>query len=272
MVDDIKKRNVNPKHRDEEYADRYRTAIWLEESDHENPFVETDSYCRGYSLEDLVANVSYPEMLFLMLKGELPTTEQKDLLNKMLVAFCHPGVRNDAVRASILAGVGKTVAPHLLPIGLLVYGGSRTGAGDVESMMRFFSKNKRKTPEEVLLKHPQPVVLGEYYGAADVQAAKLCDWLIVDKEQTPHLAWGRELIAHVQSENAKVGWIKSAVAAALFCDLGIMPKYGVGLLQLMAAPGLLAQGFEHANKPATVLPFVSDENYEIKDEQEAADE
>ena len=45
-----------------------------------------------------------------------------------------------------------------------------------------------------------------------------------------------------------------------------MPKFGVALMQLLAAPGLLAQGVEHANKPVTVLPFVGDENYEIQSE------
>ena len=44
----------------------------------------------------------------------------------------------------------------------------------------------------------------------------------------------------------------------------LMPKFGVALMQLLAAPGLLAQGVEHANKPVTVLPFVGDENYEIQ--------
>lgn len=266
MTDNNNQRNVTVKHRDDKYAERYRTDIWLEESDHSNPFIETQSYCQGYRLEELVANTSYADMLYLMLKGELPSKEQSALLNKILVAFSHPGVRNDAVRASILAGVGKTVPQNVLPIALLVYGGSRTGAGDVTAMMRFYAKNRRKPVADVLIANPEPVVLGEYYGEVDVMAAKLCDWLLGDSEQTPHLHWARALAAAAQQANAKTGLTRASVAAALFCDLGLMPKYGVGLLQLMAAPGLLAQGFEHANKPATVLPFVSDDDYELKAE------
>jgi citrate synthase len=263
MVDRKSERNVTVKHRDEKYADRYRTAIWQEESEHDNPFVDTDAYCRGYRFEDLVANTSYAEMVFLMIKGELPSSSQKALFEKVLVAFSHPGIRNDAVRAAILAGVGKTVPENVLPIATLVFGGSRTGAGDVEKMMRFFAKNKRKLPADVLAVQEQPIVLGQYFGEADVMAAKICAWLMGDEQETPHLHWGKALVAEAQASDANIGWTKASVAAALFCDLGFMPKFGVGLLQMMAAPGLLAQGFEHANKPATVLPFVSDDDYEL---------
>lgn len=266
MVDDKNKRNVSVKHRDEKYADRYRTSIWCEESEHENPFIETDVICQGYRLEDLVAKVSYSEMLFLLIKGELPSAPQKALLDKMLVAFSHPGIRNDAVRASILAGVGKTVPQNVLPIGMLVYGGARTGAGNVELMMRFFAKNKSKSPVDVLAEESQPIVLGEYYGDVDVLATQMCAWLLGTESETPHLHWAKALAMAAQQDDSNIGLTKPSVAAALFCDLGLMPKYGVGLLQLMAAPGLLAQGFEHANKPATVLPFVSDQDYELRSE------
>lgn len=266
MVDDKSKRNVTVKHRDEKYADRYRTSIWCEENEHGNPFVETDALCHGYRLEDLVSKVSYSEMLFLLIKGELPSVSQKKLLDKMLVAFSHPGIRNDAVRASILAGVGKTVPQNVLPVAMLVYGGSRTGAGNVELMMRFFSKNKRKLPADVIAADSLPIVLGEYYGDVDVLAMQMCDWLLGSESETPHLHWAKALATAAQQGGQEVGLSKSSVAAALFCDLGLMPKYGVGLLQLMAGPGLLAQGFEHANKPATVLPFVSDDDYELREE------
>ena len=266
MTDNRNQRNVTVKHRDDKYAERYRTDIWLEESEHSNPFIETQSYCHGYRFEDLVANTSYVDMLYLMLKGELPTDQQSVLLNKLLVAFSHPGVRNDAVRASILAGVGKTVPQNVLTIALLVYGGARTGAGEVTTMMRFYAKNRRKSVDDVLAAHPEPIILGKYYGEADVMAANLCEWLLGDDEQTPHLHWAKALAAAARQGGSNAGLTRPSVAAALFCDLGLMPKYGVALLQLMAAPGLLAQGFEHANKPATVLPFVPDDDYELKAE------
>ena len=40
---------------------------------------------------------------------------------------------------------------------------------------------------------------------------------------------------------------------------------GRSLFQLLAAPGLLAHGLEMANKPLSAMPFVSDDNYHLRD-------
>src|SRR5512145_2904915 len=43
---------------------------------------------RGYPIEQLIGRVRFPEMIWLMLRGELPSREQADLLEAALV----PGV------------------------------------------------------------------------------------------------------------------------------------------------------------------------------------
>ena len=43
---------------------------------------------RGYPIQDLIGKISFPEMIWLMLRGELPTCAQADLLEAALV----PGV------------------------------------------------------------------------------------------------------------------------------------------------------------------------------------
>ncbi len=40
----------------------------------------------GYAIEDLIGNVGYVQMVWLMLRGELPTHAQADLLEAALVA------------------------------------------------------------------------------------------------------------------------------------------------------------------------------------------
>jgi citrate synthase len=60
-----------------------------------------------------------------------------------------------------------------------------------------------------------------------------------------------------------MGWLSTGVAAAAFCDLGFHPRVGAGLYQLLCAPGLLAHGFELANKPITAMPFLDEEHYVI---------
>jgi len=43
---------------------------------------------RGYPIQELIGRVSFPDMIWLMLRGDLPTHEQSDLLEAALV----PGV------------------------------------------------------------------------------------------------------------------------------------------------------------------------------------
>ena len=56
------------------------------------------------------------------------------------------------------------------------------------------------------------------------------------------------------------------LAAACFVDLGFTPIASACLYQLAAAPGLLAQGLEMANKELTAMPFVNDRNYHYTDQ------
>ena len=49
---------------------------------------------RGYPIEELIGRVRFPDMIWLMLRGELPTRGQSDLLEAALV----PGVDHGRTR------------------------------------------------------------------------------------------------------------------------------------------------------------------------------
>jgi citrate synthase len=76
------------------------------------------------------------------------------------------------------------------------------------------------------------------------------------------LRWADKFSDHLAQAN--MGWFSTGLAAAVFCDLGFQPRVGGGIFQLLSAPGLVAHGFEMANKPITAMPFVKDENYVIE--------
>ena len=54
---------------------------------------------RGYAIEDLIGRVSYPQMVWLMLRGELPTREQARLLEAALVAAVDHGPHAPSIAA-----------------------------------------------------------------------------------------------------------------------------------------------------------------------------
>lgn len=94
----------------------------------DNPYIAEHCRCRGYDLFELVQKRSFVDIIYLLLRGELPTKDQAQLFETLLVALINPGPRHPATRAAMNAGVGKTNTAHILPIALPVLGGDHLGA------------------------------------------------------------------------------------------------------------------------------------------------
>jgi citrate synthase len=269
-------------HRVERRADRFTeraaTRIWHEEPAADNPYLAVAARCHGYELSQLMQRCSFPQVLFLLFRGELPDARQTQLLERLMIGLINPGPRHPATRAAMNAGVGKTDASHVLPIALMVLGGGHLGAAEVEPSMRFLRKAVDRSPQQVAAEllaqyEEQPgdpdrhlvAGFGRRFGSADVLAAGIADELIATAGVGTVLAWGRDFAAQLREH--QMGWLATGVAAAAFCDLGFMPRAAAGLFQLLCAPGLLAHGVELANKPVTALPWISDDDYVIEDEK-----
>jgi len=64
---------------------------------------------RGYPIEQLIGAVSYPEMVWLLLRGELPSKEQGRLLEAALVSAVDHGPQAPSIgiaRMAVTCGVG----------------------------------------------------------------------------------------------------------------------------------------------------------------------
>ena len=58
---------------------------------------------RGYPIEELIGNVRFPEMIWLMLRGELPTPGQANLLEAALVPGVDHGPHAPSIAISRMA-------------------------------------------------------------------------------------------------------------------------------------------------------------------------
>src|SRR3954469_13573017 len=58
---------------------------------------------RGYAIEDLIGNVTFPQMIWLMLRGELPTRAQSTLLEAALVPGVDHGPHAPSIAISRMA-------------------------------------------------------------------------------------------------------------------------------------------------------------------------
>jgi citrate synthase len=261
--------------RNDVFAEKISTRIWEEVPSAENPYIAESNRCRGYDLVELMQQKSYVDMFYLLFRGNLPSADERQLLEQLMIGLINPGPRHPATRAAMNAGVGKSDPQNVLPISLTIMGGEHLGAGEVEGAMRFLRKHRKADPvqtaESLLVEladtrpeqgdwHIVPG-FGSRFGGVDLTPSKLAETLAKCSGSGALLGWGCEFSSALNNEG--MGWLSVGVAAAVFADLGFHPRYGAGLFQLLSAPGLLAHGMEQANKPITAMPFVSDNAYVI---------
>ncbi len=264
----VRQRNIT-------YTMRVATEIWDEEPSQRNPYLVEHCRCRGYELFDLMEKRGFVEVLHLLLLGELPSREHARILETLMIAFINPGPRHPATRAAIYAGCGRTHTAHILPIALSVLSGERSGGAEVTAAMRFINKNVQSSPSGItkaLLKDWRPPREGEdrriapgfgsLFNGIDPFSRQIADRLKELPGCGPAFQWSHafcELMAPHQ-----MGWLNTGLCAAVFLDLGLPPRSGAGLFQLISAPGLLAHGLELANKPLNSVPFLDEEHYHIE--------
>lgn len=269
----VKQRQV--KRREEQFTTRTTTRIWQEVPSADNPYLAETCRCHGYDILELAAKRSFVDVLFLLFQGDLPNPDQTRLLEALLILLINPGPRHPATRAAMVAGVSRTLPVHLLPISLSILGGEApAGAAEVTQAMHFLRKNSDKSPDHVVAEllaadpasnsSPKMHGFGSRFGGIDPFARHVAQHLLTVSPRAKTLIWGNELAERLDPHGQ--GWLLSGVAAAAFCDLGLHPRVGAGLFQLICAPGILAHGLELANKPITAMPFLDEEHYVIAPE------
>lgn len=255
------------------YVNKTVTKIWHEQPSTDNPYIAENCSCHGYDQLELMAKANYCEMLFLLFRGVLPTSDQKQLLEQLMIALINPGPRHPATRAGMTASVSKARLAHILPVSLSVLGGEHLGAAEVEYSLTFITEQQNKDPQHVIQQqseeksskhHAQPIApgFGSRFGGIDIMPQKIVNQLLTLPAAGNNLHWGNQFAQALQPQQQ--GWLMTGVAAATLGDLGFQPREAVGLYQLLSAPGLLAHSLELDRKPFSAMPFPADEDYHIE--------
>lgn len=257
----------NVRSRGDEFTQRLATKITQEIASDNNPYLVKQVRYHGYDQHELIEKCEVSDVIFLLFRGDLPNAQQRELFRRLCVALINPGMRHPATQASITAGVGKTIAANVLPIALSIYGGEFEGAANVEEAMRTFRRLCRKPATEVVARVQSGEMdsvpgFGSLYGDIDEYTSQLFNHMLEVATGSKLMCWVAELNGLLKSQG--IGLLKTGLCAAVLAELGFQPRQGSGLMQLMAAPGLLAHGVEFANKPLTSMLFESDDCYEIR--------
>ncbi len=244
------------------FSKRISTKISQDCPSESNPFLTEQRLLAGYDQLDLAQHSSFVSALFLLFKGELPSKNDEKLLETLFIGLINLGARHSAVRAAMVAGISKTNAEHILPIGLLALGGEKGGANEVALAYNFIKSSYLNKPKDVISSDITVAGFGRLYDGVDPFSNKLACLICKLRPESPVFAWCTEFNS-ILSERGN-GWLLSGISAAVFIELGIGKREAIGLFQLACSPGVFAHGVEQTHKPITDMPMLEDEQYELK--------
>ena len=216
---------------------------------------------RGYPIEQLIGAISFPQMIWLMVRGELPTTGQARLLEAALVASVDHGPHAPSIAISRMAISCGAELNNAMASAINVLADVHGGAG--QQCMDFYQMIRRHAAGGLDLEAAVEAALPEY----EEKHGKIVGgfghrWHPVDPRTAPLLGLVEEAAAagEVSGEYIAVGRAVEAVltrrkgkpipmnidgsTAVIFSELGFEPEMGRGLFILSRSVGILSHAWE----------------------------
>lgn len=220
---------------------------------------------RGYAIEDLIGRISFPAMIWLMLRGELPGPRESHLLGALLVAGVDHGPQAPSIaiaRMAITCGIGINSA---VASGVNVLGDVHGGAG--QQCMELLTGIAQKVACGNDLKSAVTEVLADFrarngrfipgfghrFHDIDPRAERIS--ALMDQAIRDHVINGRfvEISAAVREEISRGRKSPMAVnidgiTAVLLLELGFPAELGRGIFVLSRSVGICAHAFEQLQR------------------------
>lgn len=214
---------------------------------------------RGEPIEDLINDLTFVEMVWLMLRGERPQPGQARLLEAALVSAVDHGPQSPAIAASRMAVTCGLAINNALAVGVNMLGDVHGGAG-AQAVMLFEAVAEAggiKAVPEVLDKwraENGPFVPGfghRFHKPEDPRAPVLL--AKVDEAAAAGVCSGdisaiaKAVQAHLIEEKGKPIPINiDGATAVIFAELGFDASLARGLFCLSRSVGLLAHSHEQS--------------------------
>jgi len=214
---------------------------------------------RGYEIQDLIGRLSFAQMIWLMLRGDLPTSEQAALFEAALVAAVDHGPQAPSIAIARMAmtcgvGINNAMGSAVNALGD-IHGGAGEAAArlyhdiasDADSplgdavaagLARFRAASGRYIPG-----------FGHRFHPVDPRAPRLM--ALVAEAVTAGTVSGRfraiamQIEAHLKAEKSRpIPMNIDGATAVIFTELGFDPGLQRGLFCLSRSVGILAHADE----------------------------
>lgn len=217
---------------------------------------------RGHPVESLIGTVSFAQMIWLMVRGDLPTAEQAALLECALVAGVDHGPQAPSIAAARMAATCGVGLNNVMATGVNMLGDIHGGAGeqcaelylDIAARMDAGGELKAATRDGLAHwrgRHGR-IVSGfghRFHKPRDPRAPRLM--ALVRDAAADGIVSGRfadigEAVqaAIGEARGAPIAMNIDGATAVVFCELGFPPPLSRGLFCLSRSVGILAHGWE----------------------------
>ena len=225
---------------------------------------------RGYPVEQLIGRVRFPEMIWLMLRGELPTAAQAELLEAALVPGVDHGPHAPSIAISRMAVTCGLPVNGAMASAINVLDDIHGGAGQ-QCMERYReidalageSGDLAEAAATVLERHRaagEKITpgFGHRFHPIDPRVAPLYE--LLRRAETDGAIGGRyarigraveaALVAH---KGKTIPMNIDGITAVIFCELGFEPELGRGLFILSRSVGILAHAWEQKQRGRRIM-------------------
>ncbi len=208
---------------------------------------------RGYRIDQLMGKYSFPQVIYLILKGELPDERTGKIIDAILVS----SVDHGATPPSTLAA--RTIASTGSPLNAALAGGIlaiyKYHGGAIENAMRQFKeiveggKDVRQWVEEKLKNKQIIYGFGHRYHKNDPRTARLF-------QMAEELGFAGEYVRAAREVASAIEEIKGkrlpvnvdGAIAAILCELEFPPELGNAFFIMARTPGLIAHIYEEQTR------------------------
>jgi citrate synthase len=217
----------------------------------------------GYPIEELIGGVSFPQMIWLMVRGELPTTGQARLLEQTLVAAVDHGPQAPSIAAARMAASCGLALNNAIATGVNLLGDVHGGAGQqcLEVLYSLRSTvdegaSAVGAARELVTSYKARKAYVPGFGHRFHPRDPRRDPLITAAQQAvaDGTIDGRllEIALALEAALAPIPMNVDGATATIYAELGLPAELARGLFILSRSVGLLAHAHEQQQEPTRI--------------------
>lgn len=219
----------------------------------------------GYPIEDLIGNISFPTMIWLMTRGSLPTAEQAKLLEAALVSAVDHGPQAPSIAIARMAATCGVGLNNAMASAVNVLGDVHGGAGE-QAVALYHDIAKRIDDgmthndavaaglDHQIAEHGKHVPgFGHRFHPVDPRAPRLLELVREAARQNEVSGRFGKIASAIESEllarkDKPIPLNIDGATAVIYAELGFAPELARGLFCLSRSVGILAHAWEQTQQ------------------------